>query len=697
MNALISTSFWSQEGIGNTTEGAYDVIIYSGFDLILNLTIGGTVSEKVGQVEFKVGDTGPGSVGLVETGFIATNITVNGVTKAINLPWTFTIGSNLDTIEVGISNKLSLDFGSQGILEVTLSGWGYPSSACAYCIVVRPILGTFTLRDPTPVIQSIGNKTVYPGETLEFKVLATDPFEYALTYSASNLPEEAIFDPSTQFFSWTPSAGQVGSYEGITFLVADNRNPPLSASEAITISVKDFDPALCRRAVDNYVWITVPLEDKVVRVNKTTLEKSEIGIGGYPHGVAVDDKYVWITQYYAGKITRITKDNISELREINVGPEPQSLCVDDKYVWVAMFGNSNSGVMRITKSDFSMVNISQNIGPKPSGCVTDRDYVYVNSPYQAQFSRINKSDLSTVAIPVKGSATDWTEIDDIFVYVTQANSQIVSRFRKSDLSYVDDILGLPQSFFVPTVDDDYIWIGHWRMDSTHSLTRVNKNDVTDQVMFYTGYRCVNVALDDEYAWVSHYEPGPTGEGHIARINRSNLEVTDIPICRSARTNSGGDFTGYKYDRYFYHPCPSNNAPVAQCRDISSSADLQCRGDASIDNGSYDPDGDPITFTQSPAGPYPLGNTIVTLTVIDSKGASSQCLGTVMVIDNSPPRIKAPDPLTRKTGPGEALCGVVISDEQLGIPEVSDNCPGVTYTRTGVPPGNIFPVGTTTGN
>jgi len=38
-------------------------------------------------------------------------------------------------------------------------------------------------------------------------------------------------------------------------------------------------------------------------------------------------------------------------------------------------------------------------------------------------------------------------------------------------------------------------------------------------------------------------------------------------------------------------------------------------DASIDNGSFDPDpGDTITLTQSPAGPYPVGTNTVMLTV-----------------------------------------------------------------------------------
>jgi hypothetical protein len=51
--------------------------------------------------------------------------------------------------------------------------------------------------------------------------------------------------------------------------------------------------------------------------------------------------------------------------------------------------------------------------------------------------------------------------------------------------------------------------------------------------------------------------------------------------------------------------------------------------ASIDNGSYDPDGDPITLSQDPPGPYGPGQTLVTLTVDDGQETDS-CTGTVTV-------------------------------------------------------------------
>jgi len=85
----------------------------------------------------------------------------------------------------------------------------------------------------------------------------------------------------------------------------------------------------------------------------------------------------------------------------------------------------------------------------------------------------------------------------------------------------------------------------------------------------------------------------------------------------------------------------NRPPVAVCQNVTVSAGANCIADASIDNGSSDPDGNAITLTQSPAGPYALGSRTVTLTVTDSSGASSSCSATVTVVDSTPPQVTPP--------------------------------------------------------
>src|SRR5262245_57789966 len=112
---------------------------------------------------------------------------------------------------------------------------------------------------------------------------------------------------------------------------------------------------------------------------------------------------------------------------------------------------------------------------------------------------------------------------------------------------------------------------------------------------------------------------------------------------------------------------ANNSPVAFCQNVTVQAGAGCVADASINNGSFDPDGDPITITQTPAGPYPVGATSVLLTVTDSSGASSQCSSTVTV--------QAPTTTTVSTPP-PVQSGAVVT---LSSTTIAQNCPAPTLT------------------
>jgi hypothetical protein len=79
-------------------------------------------------------------------------------------------------------------------------------------------------------------------------------------------------------------------------------------------------------------------------------------------------------------------------------------------------------------------------------------------------------------------------------------------------------------------------------------------------------------------------------------------------------------------------------PLARCRDVVVTSGQGCVAAANIDDGSSDPDGDPLTLVQAPAGPYPLGVTHVTLTCTDSNGATATCGATVTVLDATPPSL-----------------------------------------------------------
>jgi len=114
-------------------------------------------------------------------------------------------------------------------------------------------------------------------------------------------------------------------------------------------------------------------------------------------------------------------------------------------------------------------------------------------------------------------------------------------------------------------------------------------------------------------------PFPTGSG------TGIAQTTENPACCKLLVDA--DFL-----------TPKNQPPVAQCQDVTVQAGPDCTAAASVDAGSYDPDGDPITLSQDPPGPYPIGTTEVTLTVTDDKGASATCTATVTVADTAPPTV-----------------------------------------------------------
>jgi hypothetical protein len=105
----------------------------------------------------------------------------------------------------------------------------------------------------------------------------------------------------------------------------------------------------------------------------------------------------------------------------------------------------------------------------------------------------------------------------------------------------------------------------------------------------------------------------------------------------------------------------------------------------------------VIRTGVPAGNlFPVGVTVITYKA--KADLSVTATQTVTIIDNTPPVVAAPGPVTLYTGAGATSCGVTVAnlDATLGTGAATDNCPGVSaVTRSGVPAGNNFPVGTTT--
>ncbi len=86
----------------------------------------------------------------------------------------------------------------------------------------------------------------------------------------------------------------------------------------------------------------------------------------------------------------------------------------------------------------------------------------------------------------------------------------------------------------------------------------------------------------------------------------------------------------------------NHRPMVFAKNTAAGAGPACTATvlpAYVDNGSYDQDtADRLDLTVSPAGPLGLGQHMVTLTGIDSRGASASATALVNVIDQAAPAI-----------------------------------------------------------
>jgi N-acetylneuraminic acid mutarotase len=105
----------------------------------------------------------------------------------------------------------------------------------------------------------------------------------------------------------------------------------------------------------------------------------------------------------------------------------------------------------------------------------------------------------------------------------------------------------------------------------------------------------------------------------------------------------------------------NRPPVAVCKDLSLLADATCGASASVNNGSYDPDGDLAGCTQTPVGSFGLGSTLVTLTCTDATGQKASCTSTVTVSDTVLPTITCPAGLSAECVAGGATVNVPLAD------------------------------------
>ncbi|HEV7348551.1 LamG-like jellyroll fold domain-containing protein [Telluribacter sp.] len=124
----------------------------------------------------------------------------------------------------------------------------------------------------------------------------------------------------------------------------------------------------------------------------------------------------------------------------------------------------------------------------------------------------------------------------------------------------------------------------------------------------------------------------------------------------------------------------NKAPVAVAKPLVVSADANCQGTTTaeaFDDGSSDPDGDKLTFSVLPVGPYSKGVTDIVFTVTDARGAISSVNTTITVEDKQGPTFTTP---ADRTVSLLENCSFTVPDLLMGLTG-TDNCSMASFTQS----------------
>ena len=172
-----------------------------------------------------------------------------------------------------------------------------------------------------PTLVSIGSQSMTEGDSFNLVISGTDPDNDALTYSATGLPEGAVFTPSTRSFSWIPGLSQAGSYQ-VSFSVSDGL---LVDSEAVTMTVVNANEAPVLATIGSRSVSEGTLLSFVISASDGNGDPLSYSVSSMPPGAefnSVDRRFSWTPDYtQAGNFSvdfNVTDGNLSDSETVSI-------------------------------------------------------------------------------------------------------------------------------------------------------------------------------------------------------------------------------------------------------------------------------------------------------------------------------------------------------------------------------------------
>lgn len=251
---------------------------------------------------------------------------------------------------------------------------------------------------------------------------------------------------------------------------------------------------------------------------------------------------------------------------------------------------------------------------------------------------------------------------EISTFIMKLNDQQLGSYR--DIETTQACAPTPNANYPRTFTfDENAIMKYWKAGADNKIT---VEIVTPNNGVYLGGIKLEILTSEEkYLW-----------SPVAGLSNPFIQSpTAAPLASTAYSVTYTDANGCSATDVVNVAVNCGSAPVASCQNVTKELGNSCEVtvDASEFNKGSTGAG-PLKFSVSPAGPYTVGITNVTLTVTDVNGATSTCSASVEVLDNVAPTIATPADITALS------VGACSAEVPLVAPEASDNCKVVSITH-----------------
>ncbi len=359
------------------------------------------------------------------------------------------------------------------------------------------------------------------------------------------------------------------------------------------------------------LWSASLSQNTLLRYDPATATGTAIPISN-SYGTAIDTNgYIWNTMFAANSIMKIAPDGtiqpgFPKTTGGATGDRGVAVTPLDNHVWVANSGGSD--VSRLDNNGNVLQVIP--VGAAPTGVAVDSNgKVWVTNLGSNNTMRIDPNaggpGVAAVDLTVSLGAGAGP-----YNYSDMTGSQLLNTIQQGTWSVVHDSLSLGTEW------GTLAW-NSLEPDGTSLKVEVRSAD-TMAALGALPFLVVGNGVD-------FCDQGLAGQFLEVRVTMAR--------------EPGVDASPVLYDLSL--AC-CNQPPVAVCEDITVPTDPgECV--ATVDplqvaGGSYDPDGDEVTLELIPAGPYPLGETMVQVVVTDPQGLTAVCDAIITVVDVEPPRV-----------------------------------------------------------